>query len=265
MAELLYPTSMMSREVIIGRDKLLDFFQRASFWEEFGNSYRNMPWEEYLYCPKCKSFDDFGPKNSYGFDWFEKNNTLDCPVCSTRMARFWSRDRIWHYFEIQTQYFSKEFRLIVCKENNKYVGFIFGNFIVKEDISDLNTWFYQKGVKSAFYIDLIFVSAPFRRSRGSKGVIAAIFIFAKMFFSPLKYSTFDRLIKVIGNPVVFFMFTELIEQCRLNSVFDLMTRTHKAAKNVKFILRLTGFKRSGISSKDDETREYLYISLPKGV
>ncbi|MFH0829024.1 MAG: hypothetical protein V1907_02500 [Candidatus Kerfeldbacteria bacterium] len=254
---------MMSREVIQDRNKLLDFFQKATFWDEFGNSYQNFPWGEYLYCPKCKSFDDYGPKNSYGFTWFQEKNTMDCPICSSRMEKFWSYNRIWHYFEIQTNFFSKQFLLVAAKKNDKYIGLIFGTYIEKRDIPDLTAWFNNNKVTRAFYIDLIFISASFRRSKGIKNIISATLIFVKMIFSPLKFSIYDRLIQLLGNPVIFYIFTELIEQCKQKGVFVLISRTHKVAKNVKFIFRITGFRHTDISSKDDNAREYFYTNLSK--
>jgi len=59
--------------------------------------FKGKPWNEYLMCPRCKSFDDFGLSHTYGVDEVS-NKVMDvCPFCGTKMQHFWNQERIEYY------------------------------------------------------------------------------------------------------------------------------------------------------------------------
>ncbi len=63
----------------------------------FTEFYKRKPWNEYLYCPSCKQFGDFGPIHTYGFEECEKSGIVKCPICGSQLIPFWSEDRLYKY------------------------------------------------------------------------------------------------------------------------------------------------------------------------
>lgn len=61
--------------------------------ESFREFYERDPWNEYLRCPVCNPFDNFGSPGRY-----EDRSLSHCPVCGTALELYWSADRVEHYF-----------------------------------------------------------------------------------------------------------------------------------------------------------------------
>jgi hypothetical protein len=59
----------------------------------FREFYERDPWNEYLRCPVCNPFDNFGSPGRY-----EDSTLSNCPVCDSTLEPYWSEDRVKHYF-----------------------------------------------------------------------------------------------------------------------------------------------------------------------
>lgn len=52
---------LVTIKVVKAEDMDMEFLSN-----HFTNFFKNEPWSEYVFCPRCKRFDDFGPAYSWG-------------------------------------------------------------------------------------------------------------------------------------------------------------------------------------------------------
>lgn len=115
----------------------------------FREFYERDPWNEYLRCPVCNPFDDFGSPGRY------EDKTLDrCLVCGSNLEPYWSEDRVRHYFVDATG--KPGFVGVVGKsESGEIVAWTWGYHISEiSELSDLE----QNGI----YVDIIGVLPEYR-------------------------------------------------------------------------------------------------------
>lgn len=79
---------LVTIKVVKAEDMDMEFLSN-----HFTNFFKNEPWSEYVFCPRCKRFDDFGPAYSWG-----EETTIDrCPDCNSKLSLYWSKERLRLY------------------------------------------------------------------------------------------------------------------------------------------------------------------------
>ena len=115
----------------------------------FRDFYERDPWNEYLRCPVCNPFDDFGSPGRY-----EDKTLQRCLVCGSQLETYWSEDRVRHYFVDATE--RPGFVGVVGKNvSGEIVAWAWGYHISEiSELSDLT----QDGL----YVDIIGVLPEYR-------------------------------------------------------------------------------------------------------
>jgi hypothetical protein len=238
-----------------------NLFEYTDFWDKFAEAYQDSPWNEYMYCPRCKPADDYGPLHSYGILFINENHLSKCPVCGTPLVFYWSRDRILRYFRTHSNNFLDNPLLLLASENGKPVGFIFGFVTKSVGTKDVVMHINNLPGRRAFYIDLFFLLKEHRRSKSLKNVfqMGSIYLLSRKPF--INSKVFQSILNMVGIPLVFSLFSKLLIDIANRDIYAVITRTHRKAKKVKLILQITGFHSFNSFSDEDKEREYFYKDL----
>lgn len=112
--------------------------------------FKGEPWNEYLYCPKCKPANDFGPNHTWGDG--ELGPEGCCPDCGSKLELFWGEDRLEYY--LFDHHPGSEGFVVEC--NGKVAGWQMG---------------YPLDGKR-FYVDLIAILPEYRRDPGLEAFLS---------------------------------------------------------------------------------------------
>lgn len=129
--------------------KVIDPSTLSALFVEF---YKAGPWNEYLFCPRCKPVGDFGP----AFTWGEEDGPVSrlCPVCGSELELFWSESRVAKY-------------LFEDPDNEGIVGLI--------DHKPACWLMGRPTDQCTFYIDVIAIMKEYRVSPGFKYFLDIVF------------------------------------------------------------------------------------------
>lgn len=111
---------------------------------------KDKPWNEYLMCPQCKNFDDYGPAHTYGVKEVTTGLLRACPVCGTKLELFWGPERVMNYLFRNT-----ESNGIVASVDGETAGWCRG---------------YPRDT-NCFYIDTVAIMPDFRLRLGMKAFL----------------------------------------------------------------------------------------------
>lgn len=132
--------------------------------------FKGEPWNEYLYCPRCKPPGDYGPDHTWG----SEGPPSMCPECGGDLVLFWSAERLEQY-------------LFANPKNEGFVVYCEGQVAA-----------WQMGYPmdcTRFYVDLIAILPEYRKDPG----LEAFLDIFKAFVQAKKEEGFEQIVARTHN------------------------------------------------------------------